>query len=84
MHYGHKPIIRQTNPKEEHEYENCSFVNGEHIGKQADLRFGRAGSFIIVETDTMEYAAIDNAGTAASGGAGISAAQMVERRMLRQ
>lgn len=44
---------------------------------QMDQRFGRAASFIIVETKTMEYEAIENTGAAASGGAGISAAQLV-------
>ncbi len=50
---------------------------GNTIDSQMDQRFGRAASFIIVETKTMEYEVINNAAAAASGGAGISAAQTV-------
>jgi predicted Fe-Mo cluster-binding NifX family protein len=50
---------------------------GNIMESQMDQRFGRAASFIIVETKTMEYEAIENTGAAASGGAGISAAQLV-------
>lgn len=52
-------------------------ATGNTLESKLDLRFGRAVSFLIIETDTMEYEAIDNAGVAASGGAGISAAQLV-------
>lgn len=50
---------------------------GNSLEKEMDQRFGRAASFIIVDTQTMEYEAIDNTAAASSGGAGISAAQMV-------
>ncbi len=50
---------------------------GNTMESQMDQRFGRAASFIIVETKTMEYEAIENTGAASSGGAGISAAQLV-------
>jgi len=41
-----------------------------------DQRFGRAGYFLIVETDSMEYQVAENPG-AAAGGAGVQAAQIV-------
>lgn len=50
---------------------------GNTMESQMDQRFGRAASFIIVETKNMDYEAIDNAAAASSGGAGISAAQLV-------
>ncbi len=52
-------------------------AKGNTVESLMDQRFGRAASFIIVDTQTMEYEAIDNTSAAASGGAGISAAQMV-------
>ncbi len=50
---------------------------GNTMESPLDQRFGRAASFIIVETKTMEYEVIDNSAAASSGGAGISAAQLV-------
>ena len=52
-------------------------ATGKTLENQLDMRFGRADYFLIVETDTMEYEALDNKAISASGGAGISAAQMV-------
>lgn len=42
-----------------------------------DPRFGRAACFIVIDPDTMQFEAVDNAGAASSGGAGITAAQAV-------
>ena len=42
-----------------------------------DPRFGRAACFLVVDPDTMQFEAVDNAGGAVSGGAGIAAAQSV-------
>ena len=50
---------------------------GNTLESQLDLRFGRAASFIFVDTETMDFDAMDNSGAAAAGGAGISAAQLV-------
>lgn len=50
---------------------------GNNLESPMDQRFGRAASFIIVETETTDYEAIDNSAAASSGGAGISAAQLV-------
>jgi predicted Fe-Mo cluster-binding NifX family protein len=41
-----------------------------------DQRFGRAGYFLIVETDSMEYQVVENPG-AAAGGAGVQATQIM-------
>jgi len=47
------------------------------LDAQVDSRFGRCQYFIIVDPDTMEFEAVDNAGALASGGAGVSTAQMI-------
>ncbi len=52
-------------------------ATGNTLESGLDQRFGRAVSFIIVETDTMGYEALDNMAAASAGGAGISAAQSV-------
>ena len=43
-----------------------------------DPRFGRCQYFIMVDTETMAAAPIQNTGAAASGGAGMQAAQLVQ------
>lgn len=55
-------------------------ATGKTMESQIDQRFGRATSFIIVETETMDYEAIDNLATLSSGGAGISSAQSVAEK----
>jgi predicted Fe-Mo cluster-binding NifX family protein len=52
-------------------------ATGNTLESQLDLRFGRAAAFIIMDTETMDFEAVDNSGSAAAGGAGISAAQLV-------
>ena len=52
-------------------------ATGNSMDSQMDQRFGRAASFIIVQTETMEFEALDNKASASAGGAGISAAQMI-------
>ncbi|MDP2917032.1 MAG: NifB/NifX family molybdenum-iron cluster-binding protein [Dehalococcoidia bacterium] len=42
-----------------------------------DPRFGRCQYLIFVDPDTMSFEAVNNAGVAASGGAGISTAQLI-------
>jgi predicted Fe-Mo cluster-binding NifX family protein len=52
----------------------------ESMDAEIDPRFGRCQFFIIVETDSMEYEALPNTSAAASGGAGIEAAQSVANK----
>ena len=48
-----------------------------NIAADADPRFGRSACLIVVDTETMHWAAYPNPGASASGGAGTVAAQFV-------
>ena len=50
---------------------------GPAIDAQVDQRFGRCQYFIIIDPDTMQFEAVENTGSLASGGAGISTAQLI-------
>ena len=52
-------------------------ATGPDMDAEVDPRFGRCQYFIIVDPETMEFEAVDNESAMASGGAGISAAQMI-------
>jgi len=47
------------------------------LDAEVDPRFGRCQYFIIVDPQSMEFEAVDNSNAMASGGAGISTAQMI-------
>lgn len=51
--------------------------SGKTLDSQVDSRFGRAACFIIIETETMDFNAIENENVVAGGGAGISSAKTV-------
>ena len=52
-------------------------ATGPSLDAEVDPRFGRCQYFIIVDPDTMRFEAIENSSAMASGGAGISTAQMI-------
>lgn len=50
-----------------------------NLNAQVDPRFGRCRYFLVVDTETMNVESISNEGAAASGGAGIQAAQTIAK-----
>lgn len=52
-------------------------ATGPTLDAEVDPRFGRCQHFIIADTETLKFEVVDNSSAAASGGAGISAAQMI-------
>ena len=52
-------------------------ATGKNLDAEVDPRFGRCQYFIIIDPETMQFEALENSSAMASGGAGISAAQMI-------
>jgi predicted Fe-Mo cluster-binding NifX family protein len=50
---------------------------GGGMDSRVDPRFGRTACFVVVDTETMDFEAVENRSTDASGGAGINAAKVV-------
>jgi predicted Fe-Mo cluster-binding NifX family protein len=50
---------------------------GSNLDNEVDPRFGRCQYFIIADPETMEIESLENSNAMASGGAGISTAQMI-------
>ena len=55
----------------------CVTAQGNNLDTQVDPRFGRCQYFIIVDTETNEFDAIENSNISAMGGAGIQSGQLV-------
>lgn len=55
-------------------------ANGADLDAPASPVFGRCPAYIFVDTETMEFEAVENPAIAAGGGAGIQAAQFVAER----
>jgi len=52
-------------------------TNGIDLSSQVAERFGRCNSFLIVDTETMEFEVVQNTAVSSAHGAGIAAAQLV-------
>ncbi|WKV09633.1 NifB/NifX family molybdenum-iron cluster-binding protein [Thermoanaerobacterium sp. CMT5567-10] len=50
---------------------------GDNLSSNVDSRFGRARYFVVVDTESMNYKAIDNTAASSAGGAGTKAAQLL-------
>jgi len=50
---------------------------GRTLDDEVDPRFGRCRYFIIADTESTDYEAVDNASAMAGGGAGVSAGQVI-------
>jgi predicted Fe-Mo cluster-binding NifX family protein len=55
----------------------CVSATADNLEAQLDPRFGRCLYLIVVDSETMQFAAIPNMAASATGGAGIQAAQTI-------
>jgi len=58
----------------------CITSQGNTLDSQVDPRFGRCKYFVIVDTDSMEFEAIENTSDSLIGGAGIQSGQVVANK----
>jgi predicted Fe-Mo cluster-binding NifX family protein len=58
----------------------CITAEGNNLDAKIDPRFGRCGYFIIMDTETQAFEAVENANAQFQGGAGIQSAQLVNSK----
>ena len=61
----------------------CVTSQGDNLDSQVDPRFGRCQYFIVVDTDTLEFEAIQNPNIDAMGGAGVQSGQFVAGKQVK-
>lgn len=55
----------------------CITSKGQDLESVVDARFGRCAYFVFVDTETMDFEAIENQNTKAMGGAGVQSGKTV-------
>jgi predicted Fe-Mo cluster-binding NifX family protein len=61
----------------------CITSEGSSLDSKVDPRFGRCQYFIIADTDSLEFEAIENPNMESMGGAGIQSAQLVSSKQVK-
>lgn len=61
----------------------CITAQGDNLDSTVDSRFGRCRYFIVVDSDTLEFEAIQNPNTETTGGAGILSAQLIAEKQVK-
>ena len=61
----------------------CVTSEGNNLDSKVDPRFGRCRYFIVVETDSLEFEAIQNPNVEAMGGAGVQSGQLIAERQVK-
>ena len=75
---------RKTNynsvKEEVHKMKLCVTSSGQSLEDTVDPRFGRCQYFILVDSESMDFEAIQNPAMSAGGGAGTRAGQLVSEK----
>lgn len=61
----------------------CITSQGENLNSQVDPRFGRCQYFIIVDTDSLEFEAVQNSNLEVMGGAGVQSGQLIANKQVK-
>ena len=61
----------------------CVTSQGDNLDAQVDPRFGRCPYFIIVDTDTSEFEAIQNPNVTGMGGVGVQSGQFMSEKQVK-
>lgn len=61
----------------------CVTSEADTLDSKVDPRFGRCGYFIIIDTGTMSFEAVENPNIESTGGAGIRSGQLVAEKQVK-
>ncbi len=61
----------------------CITSQGDNLDSQVDPRFGRCQYFIISDTETSEFEAVQNSNLSGMGGVGIQSAQLIAEKQVK-
>ena len=61
----------------------CVTSQGDNLEAQVDPRFGRCPYFIIIDTDTSEFEAVQNPNVTGMGGVGVQSGQFMSEKQVK-
>ena len=61
----------------------CVTSQGDSLDAQVDPRFGRCPYFVIVDTDTAEFEAVQNPNVTGMGGVGVQSGQFMSEKQVK-
>ena len=62
----------------------CVTSQGNNLDSTVDPRFGRCQYFLVVDSDSLEFEAIENPNIDSAGGAGIQSGQLIAQKQVKE